>query len=122
MNKKEVKNKEVYAKTGVERISPYKLRRIANIVRGKKIKEAVALLKFVPNKGALVIQKLLKSVAANAVHNDNLNEEKLYVSHLVVNEGIRMKRFQPKSKGRVYQIIKRSSKAIVAVKEKEGDK
>ncbi|MBT3261897.1 50S ribosomal protein L22 [bacterium] len=122
MNKKEVKNKEVYAKTGVERISPYKLRRIANIVRGKKIKEAVALLKFVPNKGALVIQKLLKSVVANAVHNDNLNEEKLYVSHLVVNEGIRMKRFQPKSKGRVYQIIKRSSKAIVAVKEKEGDK
>ena len=105
MNKKEVKNKEVYAKTGVERISPYKLRRIANIVRGKKIKEAVALLKFVPNKGALVIQKLLKSVVANAVHNDNLNEEKLYVSYLVVNEGIRMKRFQRKSKGRVYQII-----------------
>jgi large subunit ribosomal protein L22 len=91
------------------KISPYKLRRVANLVRGHNVRYAQVLLKALPHKGARLIEKVLDSAAANASHNFGLNPDQMIVSELLINEGSHMKRFQPRARGRIYKIIKRTS-------------
>ena len=109
---------EVKATAKTVRVSPRKTRLVLDLIRGKDVKEAAAILKFVPNKGGEVVTKVLKSAVANAVHNNSMDEEKLYVKECYANEGITMKRFMPRAKGSASSIMKRTSHITVVVDER----
>jgi len=96
------------------RMSPIKLRRVANIVRGLEVDQALAILKRTPNKGSELIYEVVKSAKANAVHNQKVTTP-LVVSVVMINEGPKFKRFQPKARGRMYQITKRTSHIFVGL-------
>ena len=100
------------------RISPRKTRLVIDLIRGKHIADALAILKFTPNKAATVIEKVLNSAIANAENNFDLDKENLYVSEAYVNEGATMKRFRPRAKGSASPINKRTSHVTVVVSEK----
>ena len=113
-----VKEKEeIFANIRYIRISPSKLRRVANLIRGKKVGIAMAILKAVPHKGGKILEKALESVVANAVNNNQLKETRLTVSTLLVNEGPRIKRYQPRARGRIYALTKRISHINIGVAE-----
>ncbi len=100
------------------RISPSKLRIVMNLIRGKKVGEAFAILKYTPKVGSEVIEKVLRSAVANAEHNFNMDVEKLVVSTCFVDAGPTMKRIHPRSRGQAFKILKRSSHVTVCVDEK----
>ena len=100
------------------RISPRKAAQVADLVRGKSVGEAYAILKFTPNKGAAIIEQVLKSAVANAEHNYNMDVDKLYVSTIFVDKGPSLKRFKPRAFGRADGIMKRTSHITVMVSEK----
>ena len=108
--------KPVYATAKYLRISPSKVRRVANVVRGKHVRDAFDILRALPQSGADYIEKALKSAIANATHNDGKNADELYIAELLVNEGPRLKRFRARARGRVGSIIKRTSHIIIGVK------
>ncbi len=91
------------------RISPKKLRVVAEVVRGQNAKEALSFLKFAPKKWANLLYKVLKSAVANAENNDNQKADTLYISSLIINKGIVYKRWNPVSRGRMHPILKRTS-------------
>ncbi|MCD5385413.1 50S ribosomal protein L22 [Candidatus Gracilibacteria bacterium] len=91
------------------RISPKKLRVIAEIVRGQDVKEALSFLKFAPKKGANLLYKVLASAVANAENNDNQKVDTLFISSLIINKGIVYKRGNAVSRGRSHPILKRTS-------------
>lgn len=101
------------------RIAPRKARLVVDLIRGKQVGEAMAILKFTPKAGSPIIEKVLKSAIANAEHNFDLDLESLYVSEAYVNEGPTMKRFRPRAKGSASQILKRTSHITIVVEEKE---
>ncbi|WP_124058155.1 50S ribosomal protein L22 [Vaginisenegalia massiliensis] len=101
------------------RIAPRKVRLVVDLIRGKKIGEAISILKFTPNASASVVEKVLMSAIANAEHNYDLDLENLYVSEAFVNEGPTMKRFTPRAKGSASPINKRTSHITIVVSEKE---
>jgi large subunit ribosomal protein L22 len=103
------------------RMSPYKVRRIADKVRKKPYGDAIALLENLPHKGARLLRKVIQSAAANALYtNKNLDEELLYIRDLQVNEGVRMKRIWPRARGRADRLIKRTCHISVALDEIAG--
>lgn len=91
------------------RISPKKLRVVAEVVRGMSAPEALGFLKFAPKKGAGLLYKVVSSAVSNATHNDNQKLEDLYIDTLVINKGIVYKRGRPVSRGRMHPILKRTS-------------
>lgn len=98
------------------RISPFKARRVADIVRRRSYPEAIAILNNVPNKGAALIRKVIQSAAANALSNNrNLDEGMLYVSELYISEGPRMKRIWVRGRGRADLLLKRMSHITAVV-------
>ncbi|ESK65763.1 MULTISPECIES: 50S ribosomal protein L22 [Abiotrophia] len=101
------------------RIAPRKVRLVLDLIRGKKVGEAIAILKFTPKAGAPIVEKVLMSAIANADHNYDLDLENLYVSEAFANEGPTMKRFRPRAKGSASPINKRTSHITVVVSEKE---
>lgn len=101
------------------RIAPRKVRLVVDLIRGKKIGEAIAILKYTPKSASPVVEKVLKSAIANAEHNYDLDLENLYVSEAYVNEGPTMKRFRPRAKGSASPINKRTSHITIVVSEKE---
>lgn len=100
------------------RIAPRKIRIVMDLIRGKNIAEAFAILKFTPKVGAEVIEKVLKSAVANAEHNLDMNVDNLYVSAAYVDQGPTLKRIHPRSRGQAFKILKRSSHVTVVVKER----
>lgn len=100
------------------RISPRKMKPIADLVRGKSVKEASAILKFTPRKGARLLIKVLDSAVANAENNHGMDVDKLYVSEVYANQAPTMKRFTAGSMGRANPVLKRSSHIGVSVSEK----
>ena len=100
------------------RIAPRKLRIVINLIRGKSVNEAFAILKYTPKVGSEVIEMVLRSAVANAEHNYDMNVDKLVVSNAFVNQGPTMKRIHPRSRGQAFKILKRSSHVTVAVNEK----
>lgn len=100
------------------RIAPRKLRIVINLIRGKSVGEAFAILKHTPKVGSEVIEKVLRSAVANAEHNFDMNVDELVVSTCLVDQGPTMKRIHPRSRGQAFKILKRSSHVTVAVKEK----
>lgn len=101
------------------RISPRKMKPIADLVRGKNVKDARAILKFTPRKGAQIFLKVLNSAVANAENNFHLDVETLYVSEIYANQGPTMKRWRAGARGRANPILRRSSHVGVVVAERE---
>ncbi|NKT66284.1 50S ribosomal protein L22, partial [Rhodococcus hoagii] len=97
------------------RVTPMKARRVVDIVRGKSVDEALAILKFAPQAAAEPVAKVIASAAANAQNNLNLDPATLVVSTAFVDEGATLKRFQPRAQGRAFRIRKRSSHITVSV-------
>ncbi len=108
---------EVKAVLKTVRITPRKTRLIINLIRGKKVEEAKAILANQPQKAARIIEKVLNSAIANAVNNNNLKEEELYVKTCFVDEGIVMKRAKMDSRGRVGRKDHKTSHITVIVSE-----
>ena len=109
---------EVKATAKYIRIAPRKIRIVMNLIRGKSIREAFAILKFTPKVGSEVIEKVLRSAVANAEHNNDMDVEKMFVSSCSVDQGPTLKRIHPRSRGQAFKILKRSSHVTVAVAEK----
>ena len=101
------------------RISPRKARQVIDLIRGKNVHEAFAILKFTPNKGGEIIEKVLKSAVANAEHNLELDANSLVVGKAYVDQGPTLKRFKPRAMGRADAIRKRTSHITVVVTEKK---
>lgn len=100
------------------RIAPRKVRIVIDLIRGKQIGEALAILKYTPKVASEVVEKVLKSAVANAEHNYNMDVDKLYVAEAYVDQGPTLKRIHPRSRGQAFSILKRSSHVTVVVKEK----
>ena len=103
------------------RIAPRKVRIVIDLIRGKDIADAYAILKFTPKRGAGIIEKVLKSAVANAENNFDMDSANLYVAACYVDQGPTLKRIQPRSRGQAFSILKRSSHITVIVKEKEAN-
>ena len=97
------------------RQSPMKGRLLADLVRGKKVDEALNILKFSNQRAAGILKKVLDSAIANAENNDGADVDELKVSEILVDEGPVMKRMRPRAKGRGDRIIKRTSHVTVRV-------
>jgi large subunit ribosomal protein L22 len=104
------------------RISPKKANLVAGMVRGKKVNEALPLLKFMPKKGADILYKVVLSAASNAKNNFKQNIDDLYITRLLVTKGPTYRRSLPISRGRVHPIDKRTSHITVEVGELGGKK
>ncbi|MDZ5474259.1 50S ribosomal protein L22 [Bacillus sp. 31A1R] len=103
------------------RIAPRKARLVVDLIRGKQVGEAVAILKHTPKTASPVIEKLLNSAMANAEHNYEMDVNNLVVSQAFVDEGPTLKRFRPRAMGRASAINKRTSHiTIVLTEKKEG--
>jgi large subunit ribosomal protein L22 len=113
---------EVRASLGRVRVSPRKARLVVDVVRGKRVLDAQATLKFMPQKTAVEVEKLLRSVAANAENNDDLDPEDLWIKEIYVDDGPTMKRFKPKARGRVGRILKRSCSITVIAEDRPDAK
>ncbi|MBQ9365298.1 MAG: 50S ribosomal protein L22 [Schwartzia sp.] len=100
------------------RIAPRKVRVVMDLIRGKDVADAFAILKFTPKAGADVIEKVLKSAVANAENNFDMNIDNLYVSSAFVDQGPTLKRIHPRSRGQAFSILKRTSHVTVVVAEK----
>lgn len=101
------------------RISPRKMKPIADLVRGKNVKDAQAILKFTPRKGAEIFLKVLNSAVANAENNFHMDVETLIVKDIYANQGPTLKRWNAGSMGRANPVLRRSSHVGVVVAEKE---
>lgn len=100
------------------RISARKVNIVLELIRGKSVKEAMAILKFTPKAASEVVAKVLKSAAANAENNHEMNPDSLYIAATYADQGPTLKRFQPHAQGRAFKILKRTSHITVVVKEK----
>lgn len=101
------------------RMSPIKLKPITDLVRGKDLSEALTILKFTPGKGSVLVEKVVKSAAANAENNHDMNVDKLYVAEVYVHKGPTMKRWRAGAQGRASLILKRSSHIGVTLRERD---
>lgn len=101
------------------RISPRRVRQVIDLIRGKGVREAEAILMVTPQRGSRAVAKVLKSAVANAEHNYDLDASDLVVSRAYVDEGPTLKRYQPRAMGRANVRRKRTSHITVVVGEKE---
>ncbi|HBI02704.1 MAG TPA: 50S ribosomal protein L22 [Paenibacillaceae bacterium] len=99
------------------RIAPRKVRLVVDLIRGKQVGEALAVLAHTPKAASPVVEKLVKSAMANAEHNLNLDASSLKISKVFVDEGPTLKRFRPRAMGRASRINKRTSHITVILSE-----
>lgn len=100
------------------RISDRKAKIVLDLIKGKGIDEAYAILRYTPKAASELIYKLLKSAEANAVNNNDLNRDALYVAEAYATQGPTLKRIQPRARGSAYRIRKRTCHITVVVKER----
>lgn len=100
------------------RVSPLKAKRVADLIRGKRLGEALAILRITNNKPSRAYEKVVMSAAANAQNNNGMNPENLYVAEVYANQGPSLKRMKAESHGRGSIIFKRSSHLSVVLKER----
>lgn len=101
------------------RVSPRKARLVVDLIRGRSVEEASAILKFTPRAAAEVVEKVLMSAVANAEKNLKIKADDLYVATTFVDEGPTLKRVRPRAQGRAFRINKRTSHVTVVVKQRE---
>ncbi|AKU80264.1 50S ribosomal protein L22 [Spiroplasma turonicum] len=106
---------EAIAKLKMIRISPRKVRLVADSIRNKKIANAIAVLQNQDKRSSEPVLKLLNSAVANAVNNNGMEADRLFVKTIFVNEGPTLKRFRPRAHGRAYEILKRTSHITIVV-------
>ena len=99
------------------RISSRKVKIVADLIRGKKVDEALAIVKFTPKASSEILEKLLKSAIANAENNHGMNRGNLIVSEIYANQGPTLKRIRPAAKGSAVRIRKRTCHITIVVKE-----
>ncbi len=112
------RTREVISTAKTVRIAARKVRIVLDLIRGKNVEEALAIVHFTPNAASEPVYKVLKSAIANATNNHGLDKEKLYVCKCYANEGVTMKRFRPRAKGSASPIMKRTSHISIVVKER----
>lgn len=118
-------NKEVKAVDSAKatvkyaRISARKVKIVADLIRGKDVDEALAILQFTPKAGTEVLYKLLKSAIANAENNYNMTHSKLYIAEIYSNQGPTLKRIRAAAKGSAVRIRKRTSNTTIVLKERD---
>ena len=103
------------------KMSPIKLKPVTDLVRGKDLNEALTILKFTPGKGAELVEKVVKSAAANAENNLDMDPDNLYVAEVYANQGPTMKRWRAGAQGRAFCRLKRGGHIGVTLKEKETE-
>lgn len=108
---------KVKAQVKYVRAAARKVRLVADLIRGKNAKEAMVMLSFLPNLGAKLIEKVLKSAIANAKHNYKLGEDKLMVSEIYIDGATPFKRIHPRARGSAFPILKRQSHITIFVEE-----
>ena len=96
-------------------VSPRKMRLIVGMVKGKKVEEALNILRFAPTPNAVVVAKTIKSAASNAENNFQMTPSDLKIVKITADEARMLKRFRPRARGRANQILKRSSHITVVV-------
>jgi len=105
----------VKAKAKWVRSSPRKIGRVMDVVRGRSARDALTLLRFMPQKGARILEKVIKSAVANAKNNFKLDETALMIKEVYVNKAVTLKRWRPVSRGRAHPIKKRTSHVTVSL-------
>ena len=105
------------AKVRTGRIAPRKVRMVLDLVRGKEVQEALAILQLTNKRTSPVVEKLIKSAVANAEHNYDMDIDSLFVSEIYADEGPTLKRFRPRAKGSASRINKRTSHITVVLEE-----
>lgn len=101
------------------RIAPRKVQVVFDLIRNQPVDVAMAILKNTPKAACEPLEKLLKSAAANAENNHNMDKNSLYVAECFVTPGPIMKRIRPRAQGRAYRVLKRTSHMTIVLKEKE---
>lgn len=101
------------------RIAPRKVRLVVDLIRGKQVGEAVAILNLTPKSASPVVEKVLKSAIANAEHNYEMDINSLVITQAFVDEGPTLKRFRPRAMGRASAINKRTSHITIVLSEKK---
>jgi large subunit ribosomal protein L22 len=97
------------------RVSPMKARRVVDLVRGREVDDALALLRFAPQAASEPVYKVLESAVSNAVTVEGLDRNALVITKATVGEGPTLKRFRPRAQGRAYRILKRTSHITIVV-------
>lgn len=108
----------VTAKLNYLRIAPRKVRLVADLVRGKSVKEVQSILNFTVKKSATPLLKLLNQAVDSAINNFQLNPDNLYISKITVDEGPKYKRWRPRARGQTYEIQKKTSHITIILDEK----
>lgn len=111
------KNHSVKAVAKYIRMSPHKVRRVLNQIRGRSYQEALMILEFLPYGAGGPIWQVVHSAAANAQHNYNLDKKKLIIDKVFANEGPKLKRIRPRAQGRAYKILKPTCHITVILKD-----
>ena len=101
------------------RISSRKVKIVADLIRGKDVDEALAIVKFTPKAASEIVEKLLKSAIANAENNHGMKSNKLYVAEIYANQGPTLRRIRPAAKGSAVRIRKRTSHITIVLKERD---
>jgi large subunit ribosomal protein L22 len=102
------------------RMTPRKVRLVGAAVKGKRLSEAVAMLRFMPHRASTPVLKAVKSAAANAENNFDLDPNDLYVANVIADPAASLRRYRAKARGRVGPLRKHSSHITVVVKEREA--
>ncbi len=110
---------EARASLKYARISPRKVSIVLDLIRNKPVEEAMAILKHTPKAATEPLAKLLKSAMANAENNHSMDVSRLYVAQCYACPGPILKRIRPRSQGRAYRVLKRTSHVTLVLKEQE---
>jgi len=113
--RRENAEKRPHAHARYVRISSRKVKIVIDLIRGKSVAEAQAILQFTPKAASAVVEKLLNSAVANAENNLELNRDNLYVAEVYANQGPTLKRFRPRAQGRATRIRKRTSHITIVL-------
>jgi large subunit ribosomal protein L22 len=108
---------EVRATQRYARIAPQKVRMIADAIKGKPAEAAISALKFMPQKSAGMVEKIVRSAVANADQNTSIDVDDLVVANLIVDQGPSLKRFRARARGRGARILKRTAHITVVLAE-----
>ncbi len=108
---------EVKATAKYMRISAQKVRKIIGSIKGKPVEVGINSLKFMPQKAAAMLEKILRSAIANAEQNEDMDVDSLVIKNIIANEGPTLKRFRARARGRGSRILKRTSHITVVVAE-----
>ena len=108
---------EVRAVSKYVRISPRKVHKVIDAVKGKPVESGIQILKFMPQKAATILEKIVRSAVANADHNADIDVDMLFIRNITADQGPTLKRWKARARGRGTRILKRTSHITVILAE-----